>query len=122
MPSLSFQKRFVPRVESGEKLHSIRPRRKNPGQWMPGKTVHLFYAMRTKHCRRLGIGRITELRDVVICHTHVEIDGARITEEADLDAFARADGFESWADFIPFFSEFYGLPWEGSLIKWSLQK
>lgn len=120
MPSLSFMKRFVPRVERGEKLHSIRPRRANLGQWMPGKTVHLFFAMRTKYCRRIGRGVITELRDVVIFDTHLEIDGAAITAAADLDAFARADGFASWNDFLLFFGDYYGLPWEGHLIKWRL--
>lgn len=121
MPSLGFSKQFVSRVESGEKTHSIRGRRKRPEQWMPGKLVHLFYAMRTKHCRRLGTGVITEVRDITIHDNQVEIDGAVVDGERELSAFARADGFISWNEFTTFFRQHYGLPWDGSLIKWQLQ-
>ncbi|WP_421793434.1 ASCH domain-containing protein [Hydrocarboniphaga effusa] len=122
MPSLSFQKRFCTRVEAGEKTHSIRPKRKHPEQWMPGRYVHLFFAMRTQYCRKLGVGVITQLQDVWIFADHVEIDDRVIDEVDELDAFARADGFESWDDFIPFFREFYGLPWNGDLIRWRVDR
>lgn len=122
MPSLGFSKQFVPRVESGEKTHSIRGRRKRPEQWMPGKLVHLFYAMRTKHCRRLGTGVITEVRDITIHDDQVEIDGAAFSDATELSAFARADGFLTWQQFVDFFDDHYALPWSGSLIKWQLIK
>lgn len=120
MPSLGFSKQFVSRVESGEKTHSIRGRRKRAEQWMPGKLVHLFYAMRTKQCRKLGVGVITEVRDITIREDQVEIDGIVVDGERELSAFARADGFLTWHDFTTFFDEHYSLPWDGCLIKWRL--
>lgn len=120
MPSLSFEKRFAPRVESGDKLHSIRSRRKHPQQWLPGKPVYLFTAMRTKHCRRLGIGTLRGLREITIHHDHLVIEGAAITTPKQLTAFARADGFLTWSAFVEYFDERYGLPWSGELIQWQL--
>lgn len=118
MPSLSFNAMFADRVERGEKLHSIRGRRKRPEQWLPGKKLHLFTAMRTRHCRRLGLAIITSVHEIDIVQTGVEIDGAYIDDPAALSAFARADGFLTWSAFVAFFEEIYGLPWRGSLIKW----
>ncbi len=122
MPSLGFAAMFAERVERGEKLHSIRSRRKRPEQWLPGKSVHLFTAMRTKYCRRLGLGIITAVDDITILDNAVEIDGVLVDTERELSAFARADGFLTWSQFHSFFAEHYGLPWSGSLIRWQLIK
>ena len=120
MATLSFASMFANRVERGEKLHSIRSRRKRPEQWIPGKSVHLFTAMRTKHCRRLGLGIITSVDDITIFDDAVEIEGVRVDTERELSAFARANGFLTWSQFQEFFTEHYGLPWSGSLIRWQL--
>ncbi len=122
MPALGFASMFCERVERGEKLHSIRAPRKRPDQWLPGKTVHLFYGMRTKHCRRLGAGTITALHDIEIGDAGVDIDGVRIHASTELTAFARADGFLTWNEFVTFFRDHYGLPWRGVLIKWQLKQ
>lgn len=122
MPSLSFNQRFADRVERGEKTHSIRPVRKQPAQWMPGRRVHLFTAMRTRHCRRLGCGEIIGLYDISISDFGFEVlgYGDAIVDTASLDAFARQDGFDNWQDFRSYFRDQYGLPWSGTLIVWKL--
>ncbi len=122
MPSLSFQKRFTDRVESGDKTHSIRTRRKRPEQWHVGRKVHLFTAMRTRSCRRLGTGEIIGLHDLTITGDGIYIDGTFMNEKAQLHEFAVQDGFKDWPDFIAFFSENYSLPFAGSLIIWRLIK
>jgi hypothetical protein len=36
----------------------------------------------------------------------------------ELEALAQDDGFESIGDFVGFFRDHYGLPFEGVLIRW----
>jgi len=121
MPSLSFQKRFADRVERGEKTHSIRSRRKRPAEWALGKTVHLFTAMRTRSCRRLGSGTIIDVVDITITESGIYLDEQFIRDRVWLDSFAVQDGFADWHDFLAFFSANYALPWSGSMIKWRLK-
>jgi hypothetical protein len=64
MPAYSFQKQFVPRIESGDKTHTIRGKRKNRPR--PGQTFYGYYAMRTKQCRKLIQSVITRVQDIVI--------------------------------------------------------
>lgn len=118
MATLSFQKMFADRVQSGEKLHSVRPKRKRPQDWLPGKTVHLFTGMRTKYCRRLGLGVLTGLVDIEVHEDALVLDGQRITEPSWKDAFAVSDGFTCYAELVDFLQDFYGLPFTGDLIKW----
>ena len=46
-----------------------------------------------------------------------------IVEEDDSGLMlAKADGFETWDDFVDFFVTHYRLPFEGEIIKWRLLK
>jgi hypothetical protein len=51
MPAYSFKKQFVQFVIDGNKTHTIRRFRKKAV--MPGNTLHLYYGMRTKYCKKL---------------------------------------------------------------------
>ena len=64
MPSLSFRSHFVPKIERGEKTHSIRPKRKRA--WKVGDDLALFYSMRTKQCRRLFNAPVVRVEDITI--------------------------------------------------------
>jgi hypothetical protein len=64
MPAYSFQKQFVPFVESGEKTHTIRGKRKYPPK--PGQPFYGYYAMRTKQCRKLIESKITRVGEIWI--------------------------------------------------------
>lgn len=76
----------------------------------------------------LFVGRIT--RSDWIAIEQVRGRGVRLQEgkrltvpgaaaaDAYLDAFARADGFDSWAAAVEWFRGRYGLPFFGYLIEW----
>ena len=51
MVAYSFQKRFVPHIESGRKPWTIRGPRKRHAR--PGEPLQLYYAMRTQYCRKI---------------------------------------------------------------------
>src|SRR5271170_7503724 len=110
MPAYSFQKRFVPKVESGEKTHTIRGKRKNRPK--PGQPFYGYYAMRTKQCRKLVESTITRVQDITIeqgkricdiearegMHVYwnvpkITIDGEVLARD-EAEALARRDGFQ----------------------------
>lgn len=107
MPAYSFQKQFVPFVESGEKTHTIRGKRKNRPK--PGQTFYAYYGMRTKQCRKLLQSEITRVQDiiidiggfycdyidgeyVIITDPVIKIDGDVLAGD-EMEALARRDGF-----------------------------
>lgn len=116
MPALNFKARFAAPVESGQKRCTIRAERRYPIKF--GDRLYLYTGMRTKQCRKLGEAICVEASDLYIS------DGRRVTVgNVRLDmleeiALSRADGFDRLRDFIQFFQETYGLPFEGQLIKW----
>lgn len=123
MPSLSFKKKFAPKVESGEKTQTIRRRGKI--KWRVGQTAHLFTGLRTPYCRRLGKGEVHEVTNVDIDEKRVvsrELRGGYMSPypQKDLLELAKADGFDTIQEFTDFFSDHYGLPFKGVLIKWFL--
>jgi len=122
MPSYNFKKEFSSKVESGEKLTTIRPKRKYPTR--PGQTAHLFYAQRTKYCRRLrsDLPRITSVTDMTITGHGTILDDLLLTDSAELFV-AKADGFDSVEAFRDFFRKQYGLPKKDmELIRWNEKK
>lgn len=118
MPSLSFMERFAGPVERGEKQQTIRRAWKRPVK--VGDTLHLFEGLRTKACRRLGVGRCTRVRRIWIDERFVALDSV-IVSDVGTRQLARADGFNTIDDFIAFFAGQYGLPFAGMLIKWELE-
>ena len=117
MVAYNFQHQFAEAVESGRKRQTIRAPLKDGRHAKPGDQLQLYTGMRSKACRKL--------RDAV-CH-----DSCRIRVEADkiwtfgpqelhldLQAWAKRDGFESWADMRAFFEASHGLPFDGVLISW----
>lgn len=64
MGAYSFQIQFVSLVESGSKTHTIRAQRRYPDR--PGSIAHLFYAMRTKACRKLFSAPVLRVEPVLI--------------------------------------------------------
>ncbi len=120
MPALSFKKRFAGDVEAGLKLQTMRPpRRDGRPHATVGCRLYLYAGMRTKACRKLGEGLCTETSPVEITAGWILVDGALVIGE---DAFARADGFADFGALLDWFKEEHGLPFEGSLIRWTLDR
>lgn len=131
MVALSFKPEFVIAIDAGEKRRTIRQVRK-VGNPEPGKPLQLYTGMRTKDCEKIRDATCTRVRPVTICHMGVKLDGRNLLagdapayqggpdpEGWDGD-FARADGFDSFAEMAEFFERQYGLPFHGQLIEWSL--
>lgn len=116
MVAYNFQKQFAEPVESGRKRQTIRANGKRRHA-RPGDNLQLYTGMRTKACRKL--------RDAV-CHDScpILIEADKIWTfqpqelHTDLEAWARRDGFESWAAMRNFFEQTHGLPFSGVLIRW----
>ena len=114
MPAFSFKQQFVAKVESGEKLHTIRAKRKNRPR--VGQTFYGYYGLRTKQCRKLVESVITRVQDIVIddlCGIMVDGDGLSLVEREEL---AVADGFSNYEQMLRFWDG--RLPFSGDIIHW----
>ncbi len=125
MPAYNFKAQFAAAVERGEKTQTIRAPRKN-GHAQVGGKVHLYTGMRTKSCRRLGIGRCTRSSAIHITPTGISIsqDGSQDDGDdiwlagTDADDFAIRDGFTDFKALLDFFKD--DMPFHGQLICWEL--
>jgi len=117
MPALNFQKQFAPKVESGEKLQTIRALRKDGRDPKPGDTLFLYTGMRTKACRKLKEATAIKVHDISIKDVGVFVDGESLNFK-ERKALALADGFSCTKDFRNFFTMTHGIPFTGKIIKW----
>lgn len=93
MPSFNFKPQFADDVENYIKLQTIRSTRRGK----VGDTAYLYTGMRTKKCRKLGEGILTEIRSVYIVDNYVYVQsGDEYFTTEKLDEFARTDGFRNW--------------------------
>jgi hypothetical protein len=132
MVAYSFERRFIEPIKIGlvpgppaplAKRQTIRAERRRHAR--PGERVQLFFAMRTKQCQFLG-----EPRCVGVWPIHLTFNRPQALIErmpspegaAELDAFARRDGFGDWADLAAFWAERHGRTvassFQGLLIIW----
>ena len=121
MPAYNFKERFAAKVESGVKTQTVRKCRKRPTK--KGDTLYLYIGMRTKKCKRLGIGNCTKVVDFEIpeSETHFLWNGAPNFKDGwEARVFVESEGFETWEEMIEFFKDIYGLPFEGEVIYWIL--
>jgi uncharacterized protein YqfB (UPF0267 family) len=123
VPAYSFQKQFVPFVESGEKTHTIRGKRKNRPK--PGQVFYGYYAMRTKQCRKIIHSTITSVQDITIelvrgpIHVRnvhrITVDGEVLAAD-EMNQLAVRDGFTDLRHMMQFWDG--RLPFEGHIIHW----
>lgn len=117
----NFQKRFVPKILSGEKQHTIRAIRANPDK--PGNTLHLYTGLRQKGARLLMRVPCVKVEEIEIRagiffdenHASVTIDGVKLDRE-EREALARRDGFSNFEEMIHFWRG--RLPFKGHIIHW----
>lgn len=119
MPAYNFKERFAPAVERGDKRQTIRPSRK---RGKPGDKAHLYTGQRTKTCRKIGEGILTDVLPVEISRSgcgepYAIVDKDHICH-TQLDIFARSDGFKTGEEMTAWFEAQYGLPFAGYLHKW----
>jgi hypothetical protein len=142
MGALSFKERFVEPVllglqeKKGGKRQSIRNFRKRPLE--PGERLVLYYAQRTKYCRKLGEA-VVKSRDVItITEDNIKVyslkSGRTLLKKfyytkAEKNGFARSDGFKDFEDMKTFWNQEHGkkntsgitqspFPYSGNLYTW----
>jgi len=130
MTALGFKSRFCQPIIDGTKGGTIRAPRKD-GRLIPvGGMIQFYTAMRTQHCRKIMPDRpaidVQPIRLNLVAGL-VQTAGLRFGG-AQLDAFARFDGFEDWADLRAFWREEHAevtlfdgfhvrwLPWPKALV------
>jgi hypothetical protein len=128
MAILSFKKRFAGKVRNGRKRQTIRGFRKYPIK--PGDKLYLYTALRTKWAKKL---REVWCKSNVLIHIYfnsreIILPDAVLHTDAELNAFARADGFKDFDDMKAFWIAEHGVkkgkrkvilrPFKGTLIKW----
>ena len=136
MPAINFSV-FADKVESGEKLTTIRKR-----HFKKGGTAYLYTGMRTKQCRKLGEGIIVSSIPISIIlddkngAVYFTLDGIlydkwrrlhgdmQLTKD-DYDkwhdeymSIITGDGFEQDWQFFDFFRNKYGNTFDGFLTTW----
>jgi len=122
MPALSFKSQFAGLVQTGRKTQTIRAPRKRP--FKVGDTLHLFTAMRTPQCRKIGEAEAIEVSKVAIRLRSGEaiiLVGSRVLSPDEAEELSVADGFGSFAELEAWFAEQHGLPFSGTLIRWRLK-
>lgn len=117
----NFKPRFVPKILSGEKTHTIRAVRSNPDK--PGSTLHLYTGLRHKGARLLLRAPCVKVEEIEIdacghecnCDPFVAIDGVELGG-SEREALAVRDGFDSFDEMLDFWAG--RLPFKGHIIHW----
>jgi len=124
----NFMPRFVPKIRSGEKLHTIRAKRAHPDK--PGNTLHLYVGLRTRSVELIMRVFCVKVEDIVIDSApenflddntpmfRIAIDGIELAQ-SECESLARYDGFESFAEMMEFWDG--RLPFHGDIIHWRCQ-
>ena len=115
-----FNTRFAPMVKAGIKKQTVRPLPKEMPQ--AGDAISLrMWAGLPYRCKQviLRTSTITKVEDINIaksgrgCTSDYRLNFKVITDE-----FAKADGFDSWAEMLDWIKEAYGFPFSGIVIHW----
>jgi len=116
----NFQERFVPKILSGEKTHTIRACRKHPDG--RGDTLHLYQGLRHKGAKLLMRVTCTARQNILITPGGVvRIDGEYLADD-ECEALARRDGFDSFASMLEFWREPKNrLPFKGHILHWRFE-
>lgn len=101
MVAYSFKKQFAGPILSGTKAQTIRAERAGKSRHArPGEMVQLYTGMRTRYCRLLGTAKCLEVTPVRLTFYRQHGPGNfwignRHLSCAEMESFARADGFGS---------------------------
>ncbi len=107
-----FKPQFAPKVESCEKLQTVRPTPKRMPR--PGDQISL----------RAWTGKPYRSKQRVLGEAVVkkveafDLDAMRLWKECDREAFAHADGFCDWPEMLSWFIREHGYPFTGIVIYW----
>lgn len=119
---LNFRMEFARLVESGAKPHTIRAKRVDGRDPLPGDTLHLYVGLRTKSARLIRREVCDYTHEITIQpsagNVHHILLGGKPLSQTEIEMLAQADGFSGGAEFVRYFEETYRLPFTGLLIGW----
>ena len=121
---LNYKKQFAPAVRSGEKRQTIRAQRKDGRLPKVGETLRHYTGMRTSTSEHLSDSVCKVVVPIHISayaignYAFAIVVGKRHLTFEEGTKLAKADGFGSRAEFIDFFKEAHGFPFDGFLVKW----
>ena len=116
MPALNFLKVNVPKIESGEKPHTIR--RLGKRQFKVGDRLYLYWGQRTKSCQKIGETNCIKVDSIRIYGDTKEIIlNGKLLEPEQIAKLAIRDGFQDTMDFFEFFSRYSDF--DGQVIWWN---
>lgn len=129
---LSFKDKFVEKILSGEKIHTIREDKHH--RWKPGNKIHFATGIRTKNYKQFFEGECKSVQRIIIkcvwdvCpNVTVFIDGKELKAE-QLISLVKNDGFNTYnfmglnlQDFFEFFFPVMGKDkiYVGIIIHWT---
>lgn len=117
MPAYNFKAQFAVRVKTGLKKQTIRHKRKRPTT--EGDRLYLYTGMRTKKCRKLKEAQCRLISSITIANGAIVVDGRVLLAGSLLaEGFAKSDGFKDAETLIQWFTDTYGLPFQGEVIYW----
>ena len=133
MVAYSFKQRFIRRIETGlgirtdedftllhpAKTQTIRAEGKRRHA-KPGEVLQLYYGMRTRQCKLIGVAKCVEVLPIIIWDTFAIIVDGKVLTARQIKKFASADGFDDLDDMRLFWKAEHGAfeKFEGRLIKW----
>jgi hypothetical protein len=120
MVAYSFHPQFVTPILAGTKRQTIRADRKRHAR--EGEAIQLYTGMRTKHCRAIGTANCQLVLPVTLdfAGDRVMTGGTVFRSSANLEEFARWDGFADWPAMRDFWRETHASTsvFSGVLIRW----
>lgn len=119
MVSFSFQPEFVPMIESGRKIQTIRRTRRCD----VGDRMHLYTGLRTKRCKLIAVKKAVQVENISIAPSGITIGVHPVMVTLDTaysDLFAFADGFLNYRAMYEWFLDNYKQEvFHGFLHRWS---
>ena len=111
---LGFNEAFIPGIIAGAKIHTIR----EGFRWQAGDIAHFCArAHQPDQYEFWGPLPILTIQGIELTTSKLRVDG-RLLGEAELLAFARADGFATAAELLTFFAD-KAMPFVGQLVHWT---
>jgi hypothetical protein len=117
---IGFSQRFVDKILSGEKLHTIRADVHD--RWKTGKAIQFATGCRTKKYHQFKDGRCVSVQKIIIEHHVHEIGDTvivvdeRVLSLAEMHTLAINDGFDCFFDFCKWFDKDCFI---GKLVHWT---
>ena len=118
MTTIMFETRFVPDIESGKKIRTIRQKRKRPIKPGDGLSLRCWTGKpyRSKQYV-IALVRCTRVATIRIDSGTMQVDGKWL-DRYQIEQVAWKDGFSNATQLRIYLTDAYGLPFEGELIEW----